>query len=105
MREELKEKEVLAMYNVRRIQSYIFKSNAAKEIVGASELIEGIIVNGLERYIKSLEESEKSKYMIDWTHDDAQAFLKSDSQFKCRCCLWAVEMPMYYSELERFVRK
>lgn len=46
------------MYNVRRIQSYIFKSNAAKEIVGASELIEGIIVNGLERYIKSLEESE-----------------------------------------------
>ena len=79
MREELKEKEVLAMYNVRRIQSYIFKSNAAKEIVGASELIEGIIVNGLERYIKLLEESEKSNYMIDWTHDDAQAFLKADS--------------------------
>lgn len=79
MREELKEKEVLAMYNVRRIQSYIFKSNAAKEIVGASELIEGIIVNGLEQYIKLLEESEKSNYMIDWTHDDAQAFLKADS--------------------------
>ena len=61
MREELKEKEVLAMYNVRRIQSYIFKSNAAKEIVGASELIEGIIVNGLEQYIKLLEESRKIK--------------------------------------------
>ena len=79
MREELKDKEVLAMYNVRRIQSYIFKSNAAKEIVGASELIEGIIVNGLKDYRESLEESEKEKYMLDWMQDDAQAFLKAGS--------------------------
>ena len=43
MKNELKEKEVLAMYDVRGIQNYIFKSNAAKEIIGASALIDGII--------------------------------------------------------------
>lgn len=39
MRAELKNCEVLAMYDVRGIQAYIFKSNVAKEIVGASELV------------------------------------------------------------------
>ena len=34
MREELLDKEVLAMYDVRGIQSYIFKTNKAKEIIG-----------------------------------------------------------------------
>ena len=35
MKAELLDQQVLAMYDVRGIQSYIFKSNAAKEIVGA----------------------------------------------------------------------
>ena len=43
MKAELQEKEVLAMYDVRGIQGYIFKSNVAKEIIGASVLVEKII--------------------------------------------------------------
>ena len=47
MREELYDQQVLAMYDVRGIQNYIFKSNAAKEIIGASVLVEAIITDGL----------------------------------------------------------
>lgn len=46
MKAELQEKEVLAMYDVRGIQGYIFKSNVAKEIIGASVLVEKIITEG-----------------------------------------------------------
>ena len=53
MKNELREKEVLAMYDVRGIQNYIFKSNAAKEIIGASVLVEAIITDGLNAYIKN----------------------------------------------------
>ena len=52
MREELYDQQVLAMYDVRGIQNYIFKSNAAKEIIGASVLVEAIITDGLNAYIK-----------------------------------------------------
>lgn len=51
MKAELREQQVLAMYDVRGIQSYIFKSNAAKEIVGASVLVEKIITEGLQEYV------------------------------------------------------
>lgn len=79
MKPGLQEKEVLAMYDVRGIQSYIFKSNAAKEIVGASALVEKIITKGLQAYIKSLEPEEKKRYMTNWKTDDPEAFLKDSS--------------------------
>ena len=53
MKPELCDKEVLAMYDVRGIQSYIFKSNAAKEIIGASKLVEKIVTEGLQEYINT----------------------------------------------------
>ena len=79
MKPELCDKEVLAMYDVRGIQSYIFKSNAAKEIIGASKLVEKIVTEGLQEYIKTLEPSEQSRYMKDWESDDAEAFLKDST--------------------------
>lgn len=79
MKSELYGKEVLAMYDVRGIQSYIFKSNAAKEIIGASRLVEKIVTEGLQEYIKTLEPSEQSRYMKDWESDDAEAFLKDST--------------------------
>lgn len=80
MRTELIGQEVLAMYDVRGIQNYIFKSNAAKEIIGASKLVEKIVTDGLNTYIKDhVEEMSRSKYMTDWEHDDALAFLKDKS--------------------------
>lgn len=36
------EKEYLAMYDVRGIQNYIFRSNDLQEIIGASNLVENI---------------------------------------------------------------
>lgn len=79
MRAELCDKEVLAMYDVRGIQSYIFKSNVAKEIIGASRLVEKIITEGLQSYIETLEVTEQVKYMKDWETDDVEAFLKDTS--------------------------
>lgn len=76
MKPELRDKEVLAMYDVRGIQNYIFKSNVAKEIIGASRLVEKIITEGLQSYIETLEVTEQAKYMKEWETDDAEAFLK-----------------------------
>ena len=79
MRPELLEQQVLAMYDVRGIQSYIFKSNAAKEIVGASALVEKIITDGLQAYVDSQKagaDETMSRYMMDWTKDDPKAFLE-----------------------------
>ena len=90
MEKELLDQQVLAMYDVRGIQSYIFKSNAAKEIVGASALVEKIITEGLQAYVRMQENGaagEKSaeqktakawsRYMTDWTRDDPNAFLEN----------------------------
>ncbi len=52
MKPELQEKAVLAMYDVRGIQSYIFKSNAAKEIIGASVIVANVIMDGLNAYVR-----------------------------------------------------
>ena len=76
MKAELREQQVLAMYDVRGIQSYIFKSNAAKEIVGASVLVEKIITEGLQEYV-NIQEKKMSTYMMDWKNDDPKAFLEN----------------------------
>lgn len=55
------------MYDVRGIQNYIFKSNLAKEIIGASAIVDSIIINGLEEYKKTKIEIEKRNYYLtDW---------------------------------------
>lgn len=79
MREELCKKEVLAMYDVRGIQNYIFKSNVAKEIIGASRLVEKIVTDGLQAYIDTLEAVDQEKYMKDWEKDDPEVFLNDPS--------------------------
>ena len=75
MKAELLDQQVLAMYDVRGIQSYIFKSNAAKEIVGASVLVEKIITEGLREYV-SIQKKNLSTYMMDWKKDNPKAFLE-----------------------------
>ena len=75
MKAELLDQQVLAMYDVRGIQSYIFKSNAAKEIVGASALVEKIITEGLREYV-SIQKKNLSTYMMDWKKDNPKAFLE-----------------------------
>lgn len=79
MKEELMDRQVLVMYDVRGIQDYIFKTNAAKEIIGASTLVEQIITDGISAYIGSLDEVRKKHYLKDWIHDDPRAFLDDPS--------------------------
>ena len=82
MRAELKEKEVLAMYDVRGIQSYIFSTNKVRDIIGASELVENIILNGLE-WISKEQRWDREKYLLDWENNSESAFLDdSDIQMQ-----------------------
>lgn len=75
MKTELLDKEVLAMYDVRGIQSYIFKSNKAKEIIGASVIVANIITDGLKKYKESMPEDEQKGYLLDWKNDSPTAFI------------------------------
>ena len=79
MEEMLKDREVLAMYDVRGIQSYIFKTNAAKEIIGASVLVSNVIIDGLNQFVSSIDEDQRPLYMTDWEKDSATAFQENSS--------------------------
>ena len=106
MKNELKEKEVLAMYDVRGIQNYIFKSNAAKEIIGASALIDGIIVKGLQKYLsEKVKDEERKYYMTDWKQDEVQKFQQDQKIQMQVSVLSEVGMPMYCTEKVQSVRE
>ena len=60
MKTDLLNREVLAMYDVRGIQNYIFKSNAAKEIIGASVLVSNVIIDGLNQFVVALKARKKN---------------------------------------------
>lgn len=77
MREGLKQKPVLAMYDIRGIQSYIFNSNRIRDIIGASELVENIIWNGLNE-ICSSQGWDRDRYLLDWEKDENIAFLNDE---------------------------
>ena len=51
MTQTQEKKSFLAMYDVRGIQNYIFKTNKMQEIIGASRLVENIIIEGLDQII------------------------------------------------------
>ena len=79
MKDNLLDKKVLAMYDVRGIQNYIFRSNLAKEIIGASAIVDSIIINGLEEYKKTKIEIEKRNYYLtDWKNDNANEFFDNN---------------------------
>ena len=80
MKADLLNREVLAMYDVRGIQNYIFKSNAAKEIIGASVLVSNVIIDGLNQFVKdNIDENQRQLYMTDWQNDSDTAFQENSS--------------------------
>ena len=76
MKSELLEKAVLAMYDVRGIQDYVFKTNKVKEIIGGSIIIDDIILGGLKEYAK---DKDSNLYLTNWKNDSADAFIKDGS--------------------------
>lgn len=81
MRAELMNCEVLAMYDIRGIQNYIFKSNDLQEIIGASNLVENIIVDGLRKITRTNGNWNQEEFLIDWENDKGTEFL-NDNQIK-----------------------
>ena len=69
-------KEFLAMYDVRGIQSYIFKTNKVREIMGASFIVRDIIMDGIKEWIS---DKDSSKYVLDWQNNDTCQFLEDES--------------------------
>ena len=70
---------LLAMYDVRGIQNYIFKTNKIKDIIGASNLVENIILEGLNAIIKNDKDLSETTCLTDWENDDSKAFLNDES--------------------------
>ena len=61
----------IAIYDVRGIQDYIFRTNAVKEIVGASKIVDNLIITEFENACKECKEINESEIILDWDkHDD-----------------------------------
>lgn len=61
------QKRILAMYDIRGIQEYIFRTARVKDAIGASGIVEDVIyraLKGAERYYK--ENGESISFDLDW---------------------------------------
>ena len=56
---------VLAMYDVRGIQAYIFRTNKVKDIIGASALVDNIIRKAFEKATENIFGEAKEKVVIE----------------------------------------
>lgn len=68
--------EVLAMYDVRGIQKYVFNTNKVKEIMGASYIVRDIVLDGIKAIIK---DEDPSLFLYDWENSKECAFLTNPS--------------------------
>lgn len=76
MKTELGNIPVLAMYDVRGIQRYIFSTNRVRDIIGASNLVENILQDGLAAASSFMKEMQADgQYLVNWLEDDPDAFL------------------------------
>ena len=72
-------KTVLAMYDIRGIQNYIFATNEVRDIIGASELVENIMLKGLKCIIADHTEWDESNFIVEWEKDTKVAFLEDET--------------------------
>lgn len=63
-------KEVIAIYDIRGIQNYIFRTNRVKEIIGASNIVQQLFESILEEAVlevkKEKNQSDAYIYCINW---------------------------------------
>ena len=71
-------KEVIAIYDVRGIQDYIFRTNVLKEIVGASFTVANLIIDEFEDAVKNSNLSE-NEYILDWEKASTLKFEKDEN--------------------------
>lgn len=79
MENTLLDKPVLAMYDVRGIQSFIFRTNKVKEIIGASLIVENIIQDALEYAVSKGFEGKTINHILKWDRNEELKFLSDTS--------------------------
>lgn len=64
--------EVLAMYDIRGIQRYIFRTAKVKDAIGASAIVEDIIMDALKYAVKkfSADNDNRLKAELEWCSDE-----------------------------------
>lgn len=67
----MKENRILTMYDIRGIQDYVFKTNKIREIVGASKIIDEILINALHAFSMTKEDVEEY-YLWNWKNEDSK---------------------------------
>ena len=81
VREYMNENYVLAMYDVRGIQDYIYRTPKVKDTIGASKIVEDIIPEALVNAITKVKEQSSNEitYDIDWADEKGPLqFCESD---------------------------
>ena len=71
--------KILAMYDVRGIQNFIFRTNKVKEIMGASRIVEDIIESALEHGLRE-KGIPKEQYILTWEHDVELEILSDENE-------------------------
>ena len=73
---------VLAMYDVRGIQAYIFRTNKVKDIIGASTLVDNIIQKAFSKASEKVFGEAKEQVVIEnWEREKGEEirFLSDDT--------------------------
>ena len=72
-----KDKPCIAIYDVRGIQNYIFKTNAVKEIVGASKIVDKLIINEFNSAsitVKEQKNINENEMILNWDEQEDYVF-------------------------------
>ena len=64
---------IIAIYDVRGIQDYVFRTNALKEIVGASLIVDNLIINEFKNAVLK-QKIEDSAIILDWQNTNELKF-------------------------------
>lgn len=59
---------VLALYDLRGIQKFIFHTNAVKEIIGGSEIVSTLLEKALREFVTTRKYEKKA--LLEWYHHD-----------------------------------
>lgn len=62
----MENKPVIAIYDVRGIQDYIFRTNKVKEIVGASLIVDNLVISEFKKAIKDNTSINENEVVLNW---------------------------------------
>ncbi len=76
------EKPVIAIYDVRGIQDYIFRTNSLKEIIGASLIVKNLVKSEFETAVLN-QNFNKTEIILDWENaENLELKFYNDNQIK-----------------------